>query len=77
MNAKSAAGRPGHSLKVDWSEEVFFAVPVQPRLHTFTYLQAAPMTVEYAELPPEPTDCLTQTGNTEFIRREIPPAEAA
>jgi hypothetical protein len=77
MNAKLAAGKSGHSLNVDWSEEVFFAVPVKARLHTLTFLQAAPMTVDYAELPLESTDCRTQTGNTEFIRREIPPAEAA
>ena len=64
-------------MPVEWTEEVSFLVPVKPRLHTITFLQTAPMTVEYAELPPESTDCRTQTGNTEFIRREIPPAEAA
>jgi len=77
MNAKFAAGKTGLPLKVEWSEEVSFLVAVRTRVHTLTFLQAAPMTVEYAELPVESTDCLTQTGNTEFIRREIPPAEAA
>ena len=80
MNAKSAADTVRRQrLNVDWAEEISFAVAVQKRLHTLTFLQATPMTVaiEY-EVPAEQADCLTQTGNTEIIRRsEIPPAKAA
>ena len=76
MSTKFAA-KKAQSVWIDWAEAVAFDVAVIARRHTQTSLQATPMTVEYAEIPLEPTDCRTQTGNTEFIHGEIPPAEAA
>lgn len=71
------APKKAQSVWIDWAENVAFEVAVIARRHTQTSLQATPMTVEYAEIPQEPTDCRTQTANTEFFYREIPPAKAA
>ena len=76
MSTKFAA-KKAQSVWVEWADAVSFDVAVLARRHTQTSLQTTPMTVEYAEIPQEPTDCRTQTGNTEFIYRDIPPAEAA
>ena len=76
MSTKFAAKKE-QSVWIDWAESVAFDVAVVARRHTQTSLQATPMTVEYAEIPQEATDCRTQTANTEFIYRETPPAKAA
>jgi hypothetical protein len=76
MSTRSAAESPKKCLLTHWGEDVSFAVPLVVRKHTETRLQATPMTLD-AELPGETTDCRTQTGNTQFLTREIPPAKAA
>jgi len=77
MSKKSAAKKPDRKLSVDWAEEVCFALPLAQRPITETLLLAAPITVEFAERPPEPPERRTHTGNTEFVHRDVPPAKAA
>jgi hypothetical protein len=77
MSTRSAGENRKGCLFTNWGEDVSFPVPLVVRKFTETRLQAAPMTLDYAELPAETTDCRTQTGNTQFVAREIPPAEAA
>jgi len=65
-------------LFVHWAEDVSFAPALVVRKHTETRLHVAPITLDCVEFPIEPTDCQTQTGNTEFwVREPLPPAEAA
>jgi len=77
MNKKSTAKKPDNKLSVNWAEDVCFALVLANRPITETRLLAAPISVDFAERPPETKEIRTHTGNTEFLHRDIPPAKAA
>lgn len=79
--SKRSAGKNRKSLFVEWAEDACFPMALVVRKHTETFLQAVPMTVDFAEGPqpaaPAVPEANTKTGNTEFFVREIPPPAKA